>query len=103
MASPAFMLFEGEAILNETTMLPSHVANDVAKLVSDAAIYLAKPVIRTVGWQHRIAVLNTEQAFTAVFRLSLSESGRNLVVLCQRGLMDPLLGQTSAVRERSTR
>jgi len=59
-------------------MLPSHVANDVAKQGFDVAIYLAKPVIRTVGWQHLIRVLNTKRAFPAVFRLSLSEFGMNL-------------------------
>jgi hypothetical protein len=89
-----------------TTMLPRsrrHVANDVAKLVSDVAIYLAKLVIWTVGWQHLIPVLNTERAFAAVFRLSLSDYGRNLVSWHQRGLLNPPLGQRSKVRERSTR
>jgi hypothetical protein len=68
----------GEVILNVRMMLPSHVANDVAKPASDVANYVAKPVIWTVGWQHLIPVLNTERAFAAVFRLSLSEFGRNL-------------------------
>jgi hypothetical protein len=68
----------GEVILNVRMMLPSHVANDVAKPASDVAIYVAKPVIWTVGWQHLFPVLNTERAFAAVFRLSLSEFGMNL-------------------------
>ena len=78
MAAPAFMPSIGEVILNGRTMLPSHVANDVAKVVSDVANYVAKPVIRTVGWQHPIPVLNTKRDFTAVFRLFLSEFGMNL-------------------------
>ena len=77
----------------------NHVANHVAKPGSYVANYLAKLVILTVSWQHPSAVLNTERAFPAVFRLSLSEFGRNLVTLCQRGLLNPLLGRSSAVRE----
>ena len=36
------------------------------------------PGLPTVGWQPLRPVLNTERAFAAVFRLSLSEFGRNL-------------------------
>jgi phosphoribulokinase len=62
-------------------MLPRsrrHVANHVAKRGPDVANYVAKSMFQTVGWQHRVPVLNTERAFAAVFRLSLSEFGMNL-------------------------
>jgi len=87
-------------------MLPmpaGHVANHVAKPGSYVANYLAKLVILTVSWQHPSAVLNTKRAFAAVFRLSLSDYGRNLVSWHQRGLLNPQFGQCSRVRERSTR
>ena len=73
-------------------MLPKsdwHVANNVAKLGSDVANYVAKSKLQRVGWQHPLPVLNTKQAFPAVFRLSLSVYGTNWYLWYERGLLNP--------------
>ena len=80
------------AILNERgrcQTLLCYVAKDVAKLLQDVAKHIAKPMISEIAWQHDLAALNTEQAFSAVFRLSLSVYGRNLVSWYERGLLNP--------------
>ena len=56
----------------------NHVATDVAKTPSDVAkstIQVGNIICR---WQHLRPALNTERAFAAVFRLSLSDLGMNL-------------------------
>ena len=46
-------------------------------------------MILKFAWQHDLAALSTERAFPAVFRLSLSVYGRNLVSWYERGLLNP--------------